>query len=331
MNLFRFAGVTMLSLCFSVSLLAQTQQKLAFEVATIKPSPLSNIVEQAQSGKLDLAMRMDGARVDLKFLSLANMVAMAYKVKLHQIEGPEWLNSQLFEIHAKLPEGSNKEQINEMMQSLLEERFKLSLHRETKEQPVYALIVGKDGHKLKKAVEEPAAEAMPDPKQESSGQSVSIKTPDGEMKFQQERGGVVMDAGAAGKMRMTMGENGAMRWEVSKMKMSEFSDLLTQFTDRQVVDMTGLTDAYQVELELPMADLLNMAKKMMPELAGIAGGGAVPGGAAPSTGLAGIGASDPSGGGLHNSVEKLGLKLDPRRMPTEKLIIDHIEKEPTEN
>ncbi|SPE39658.1 hypothetical protein SBA3_3340001 [Candidatus Sulfopaludibacter sp. SbA3] len=74
----------------------------------------------------------------------------AYSVKRSQISGgPSWLDSERFDIVAKVPEGATKEQVKVMLQNLLAERFKLTLHRETKEQPMYALVVGSKGPKLK--------------------------------------------------------------------------------------------------------------------------------------------------------------------------------------
>ena len=360
MKPFRFVCASLILLgAFHASLFAQqTPPKLAFEVATIKPSPpLSSIAAQAASGKIDLGMRMDASQFDMKFLSLANLIAMAYKLKPHQIAGPDWIKTQLWEIHAKLPPGSNKDQIPEMMQSLLAERFKLTFHRETREQPVYALTVAKTGLKMKEAAEEPAAPAAPAtpspeadtskpaaatpaadaaktaPPKEGGGKEVmTLNTPEGEVKVNMKQQGnkVTMDLGKAGKMEMVMDENPHMRWEMSKVAMNDFVDILTQFTDRQVVDMTELKGKYDIALELPMQELLNMAKKMMPEYAGVLGGGA-PGGAAPSSGLAGVGASDPSGGSIFQSVQQLGLKLDARKVPTDTIVVDSVEKEPTEN
>jgi uncharacterized protein (TIGR03435 family) len=335
MKLFRLVCAGFLILCFCSVLLAQAPAKLAFEVASVKPSPsLSTIAAQAQSGNLNINMRIDGSRLEVSFVSLTNMVVMAYKVKPHQISGPDWMPSQLFEIRAKLPEGSTKEQIPEMMQTLLAERFKLVFHRETREQPVYALMVGKNGPTLKESVEEaetPASASDPAKAaaaKEDSGNQGSVKPPDGNMNFKQEGRGMVMNSG---KMRMTMGEKGSMRMEFAKMKMSEFADLLSQFTDRQVVDMTDLKGSYEVTLDLPMQDLLNLARKMMPEIGAMAGGATAPAATAPGTGIAGIGASDPSGSSMIEAVKKLGLKLDPRKMPTEKIIIESIEKTPTED
>lgn len=342
MKPFRFVCTSFILLfAFHASLCAQhTPAKLAFEVATIKPSPpLSSIAAQAASGKIDLGMRMDAAQFDIKFMPLANLIAMAYKLKPNQIAGPDWMKSTLWEIHAKLPAGSNKEQINEMMQSLLAERFKLTFHRENRELSVYALTVAKAGLKIKEAVQEPAAPA-PDadaakaPQKEGGRKEATpLNTPEGEMtiKMKQESSGVSMDMGKAGKMQVIMtGENPSMRWEMAKVSMADFTDILSQFTDRQVIDMTELKGNYNVVLELPVQELVNMARKMMPEYAGVLGGGA-PGVAAPSSGLAGVAASDPSGGSIFQSVKQLGLNLDARKVPTDTIVVDSVEKEPTEN
>jgi uncharacterized protein (TIGR03435 family) len=341
MKIFRSLSIAAVFLgVFYVSLVAQTPPKLEFEVATIRKSPpVSSLAAQAASGKIDLGMRMDATQYDMRFMSLTNLIAAAYKVKPYQIAGPDWMKTQLWEIHAKLPEGSTKEQIPEMLQSLLAERFKLTFHREKREQPVYALTVSKSGLKMKEAVEEPAA-PTPEadaakttaPKESGGKEAMTLNTPEGEMKVNMKQQGntVTVDVGKAGKMQMIMDQNPHMRWEMPKETMTEFVEILTQFSDRPVVDMTELKGAYQVVLELPMQELLNMAKKIMPEYAGALGGGA-PGGAAPSSGLAGIGASDPSGGSIFQAVQQLGLKLDARKVDTDTIVVDDVLKEPTEN
>ena len=311
---------------FQASLFAQeTPAKLEFEVAAIKLSPpLSSIAAQAASGKIDLGIRIDASQFHMKFMSLTNLMAMAYKVKAYQIEGPDWMKTTLWEIHAKLPEGSNKDQINEMVQSLLAERFKLTFHRETRDQSVYALTVAKSGLKIKEVVDDPAAPADP----------TSPNTPEGEINIamKPESNGVSMDMGKIGKMQMIMtGDSPSMRWELPKVTIADFAEILTQFTDRQVVDMTELKGNYTVMLELPLQEVLNMAKRMMPEIAGNLGGNAAPGSAAPSSGLDSMGASDPTGGSIFQSVKQLGLSLDARKVPTETFVIDSVDKEPTEN
>jgi uncharacterized protein (TIGR03435 family) len=122
-----------------------------------------------------------------------------------------------------------------------------------------------------------------------------------------------------------------MRMEMSKIKMTEFAELLSQLVDRQVVDMTELKGSYQVAMDIPMEELVNLARRIMPNMALGAGGAGALGGAAPANGLSGIAASDPSGGAIFQAVQQLGLKLDSRKVPVDTLIIDHIEKDPTEN
>src|SRR5207245_11222603 len=65
-----------------------------------------------------------------------------------KFNGPDWLGSERYDIVAKLPPNSSRDQIPLMLQTLLAERFKLTLHREKKVMPVYALVAGKNGSKL---------------------------------------------------------------------------------------------------------------------------------------------------------------------------------------
>ena len=340
MRLFRIA--TFIVFCIPCALLqAQTPATPAFEVASIKAAPpLQSLAAQIQSGKLRVGMTVDGARVDIGFMALTGLIATAYRVKPLQVVGPDWLRSQLFEIHATIPEGATKDQVPEMLQALLSDRFKLSAHRENKEQPAYALVVSKGGSKLKEAVE---AESAPAPAAEDSAKTspgpkdprkdgVSISTPEGQVNIKPEARGMVVSGTRMGAMHMSMGENGMMRMELSKVTMADFADLLAQFVDRPVVNMTDLKGSYQAALEFPMQELLNMARTLMPDLALGAHPLGAPGGAASgAAGLGGIAASDPTGGAIFQAVQQLGLKLESRKVPVETLVIDHIEKTPTEN
>ena len=77
----------------------------------------------------------------------------AYDVKRYQIVGPSWMDTERYDIVAIPPEGAAQEQIPAMLQNLLVERFQMTVRRETREQPVYALTVGKNGPNLKKTDE----------------------------------------------------------------------------------------------------------------------------------------------------------------------------------
>ena len=78
-------------------------------------------------------------------LTLKNLLTVAYGVKNYQISGPGWLDTERYDIMAKMPPDTTKEQFALMLQSLIAERFKLTLHRETKDLPLYELAVAKGG------------------------------------------------------------------------------------------------------------------------------------------------------------------------------------------
>jgi uncharacterized protein (TIGR03435 family) len=316
----------------------------AFEVASIRPAPpITELASQIQSGKAHVGMSIDGARADFGFVSLADLIAQAYRIKPYQLTGPDWMKQQRFDVTAKIPDGASKDQVPEMLQALLADRFKLAVRRETKELPVYALVMGKNGLKMKESPPEEAAAAgsdaptavapaPPPPPARGGPGAFAIGTADGPVTVRQEGRGMLVTGGAEGTMRVSAGENGNMRMEMSRMSMARLADLLTPFVDRPVVDMTELKGGYQVALELPMQELVNMARAMAPELAGP--GGPIGRGPNPGAGGAGTGAPlapDPSGTSMFQAVQQLGLRLEPRKAPVETIIVDRLEKTPTEN
>ncbi len=120
----------------------------AFEVASVKVSaPLPNGVMAFRIGALPAST--DPGRVDYKGVTLKNLIARAYDVRDYQVEGPEWLDGERYDVIATIPQGSDKSQVGLMVQRLLAERFKLTLHHESKPMAVYTLSVAKGGPKLK--------------------------------------------------------------------------------------------------------------------------------------------------------------------------------------
>jgi uncharacterized protein (TIGR03435 family) len=106
------------------------------------------------------------------------------------------------------------------------------------------------------------------------------------------------------------------------MSMSTLVETISRFLDRPVVDMTELTGNYHMAIDLSMDDLKNAAKAM-----GVGGamGGAGEGGKPSAE------ASDPGGSSIFVSIQQMGLKLEPRKAPLTMIVIDHLEKSPTEN
>jgi uncharacterized protein (TIGR03435 family) len=119
---------------------------LAFEVASIKPAPPLT-PDRFRSGQVHVGVKIDKAQADFGGMPLRDLIARAYGVRVFQISGPDELTLR-WDILAKMPEGSTEDQAPQMLQTLLAERFGLKLHRDSKEFPVYALVVGKNGPKL---------------------------------------------------------------------------------------------------------------------------------------------------------------------------------------
>ncbi len=183
------------SLLAAILLLSQTlpAQKPSFEVASIRASaPLPTLIAQIRSGQVRPGMTVSGSRFDCQ-MSLDSLIASAYQIKPGQIAGPDWLSSQRFEIHATIPDGTPKDQVPEMIQTLLEERFKLKAHNENKEQPVYALVVSKEGSKLMNADDVSDAGATP-----LGGGPMSIKREGDSFIIFDPRTGMVVRGGNGG-------------------------------------------------------------------------------------------------------------------------------------
>jgi uncharacterized protein (TIGR03435 family) len=208
-------------------------------------------------------------------VDLALLIGIAYRLPEDQIPGPGWLADERFAIAAKLPEGASKNQVPEMLLTMLAERFKMAVHHEQRVRPVYTLVVGKGPLKLK-----PSAGGDPSQQGCSGG-----------------RGGhhvcqnVTMEAFAA---HLTRVGNAELFGNVE--------------LGRPVVDKTGIQGAFDFAMDYGRV--------------GSAGGRR--GDAAPADGVV----MEVS---IAEAVKALGLNLEPARQPFDILVIDRIERVPTEN
>jgi uncharacterized protein (TIGR03435 family) len=110
----------------------QAQAPHSFEVASIKPAAPCCTPGQWRESKAA------GDRVDFRYVTLRCCIAFAYRIKEYQVSGPPWLGEVRYDLVAKGPEGTRREQLPDLMQALLKERFKLEVHPEKKEFNVYA-------------------------------------------------------------------------------------------------------------------------------------------------------------------------------------------------
>ena len=280
----------------------------AFEVASIRPSPPTS-----PTARTPPYANVDKAGVRLR-LPLQGVLCMAYNVRADQIVAPAWLTNTRFDIEAKLPDGATEEQIPPMLQGLLADRFKLTVHRESREQSVYALVVGKDGLKMQPKAAEPAGDAAadaPPPRTRngcnpranesanSDGKATTITNTNGDMKmsihFDGAKGEVLIEASRT----KTLAE-----WLTTELTI--VGGLGLGSGPSIVIDKTNLTGEYPIRLT-QSAD---------------GDSGAIAPGQSPAP------LGDPW---FFAALEKLGLKLERQKAPVETIVIDRIEKTPTEN
>jgi len=281
---------------------AAMAQSPAFEVAVIKPASPEQFQSAVRSGQRPRAgWTIDNNRVNISFQSLSDILMRAYEVAAFQLVGPDYLKTERFDIQAKLPAGGTEAQVPQMLRALLAERFGLVAHQEKKESPIYALVVSKGG--LKRMKPATAEEIAPEPMEGDRTQS----TPFGKMTIREVPGkGMVGFMPGLGVLKVTAGPNGE-HIELSNVTMVRLAQLLTSDGDRAVVDKTGLKGAYEASFDISMDALMEQ----------------------PQSGPGG--APAPPLNPMFAAMEQLGLKLEPQKDLVDMVVIDHIEKTPTDN
>lgn len=110
-----------------------------FEVAVVKPG-----------GVGQPSMRVSPAQLSMQNATLRQLVKYAYGVQDYQLAGPAWIDSTTYSVFAKPPASTPMKQLGPMLQALLAERLRLTVHREPRLMPGFALTVGEKGPKLRK-------------------------------------------------------------------------------------------------------------------------------------------------------------------------------------
>jgi uncharacterized protein (TIGR03435 family) len=128
---------------------ASAQPQPSFEAATVRPA-----APATAGGRAGLS----GDRLSYRNTTLLNALSRAFDLKFRgQVIGPDWVFTERYDITAKAPDNTPKEQISRMLLALLIERFKLTLHHETRELPMYSLVRGKGQLRLKDTAEPDSA------------------------------------------------------------------------------------------------------------------------------------------------------------------------------
>jgi uncharacterized protein (TIGR03435 family) len=269
------------------------QTRLEFEVASIRPS-------NPQGAQIDIGMHVDGAQVRFTLFNLISYVGYAYEIPPYQVEGPDWIGSAFYDIAAKMPEGSSPTQVRAMLRTLLADRFGLKIHRETREVPVYALEVAKGGLKMKELPPDPAL----DPEhQGEENMSINIQGTGGIYNLGNGAYFSVDDKGFDGK----------------KLSMRYLSRAVRPFLDRPVLDMTNLKGAYDFVLQVTPEDRIAMMIRSAIN-AGVT---------LPPQALKAL--DNASGDSFIAALDKIGLVLTPRKGPVEVVVVDSVQKTPSDN
>jgi uncharacterized protein (TIGR03435 family) len=250
-------------------------------------------------------MRMDWTpgRLDYSNVSLTVLIARAFRVKPIQISGPAWFDTERFDIVAKIPGGTPKDQVPEMLQTLLVERFHMEVRRESRDQPVFALLVDKNGPKLTKS-------------EEDSSAPLAVS-------------GLEARRGNRDRPMVTAG-NG--RLEAHRVTLGALANLLSASLRRPVLDQTGIVGTYDVKLEAAPEDVGGAARSARMTVPGNTG---IDGVNSPATALAGFepvpGSDELPSGWILASIRRLGLRLEARRASIEHIVIEKAQKTPSEN
>jgi uncharacterized protein (TIGR03435 family) len=201
----------------AVALFCRAQQSSIpeFEVVSVKASLAAPGVGFLQQ------MGGDPAIENYTNVDLRKLILRAYGIKDYRLTGPDWMGETLFDIRAKIPEGISRDQVPAMMRKLLADRFHLVLHRESKELPVYDLVVTKGGIKTSPP----------------GGQFVPKYNRDGSFT-------VLAGLNSAGTINLTG----------TPTTIALLVDLLSASGERPVIDKTGLTGEYQFKMRWQESD-----------------------------------------------------------------------------
>ncbi len=284
-------------------------ERLTFETASVKPN---------RTGEGRVMMRtLPGGAYEAINVTARSIVMQAMAVADFQLIGaPDWLDSERYDILAKSPAGATPAEFASRYRSLAEDRFNLKTHRETREMPVYSLVLARSDGRL-------GPQLVP---------SKSDCSPEGmaAMRAQMNGGGPSAAGAARGAMPMMMPEmpplgqarpcsnmRSGVRIIAGGATLAEITRMLQQNTGRIVLDRTGLTGRYDFDLTFAMD----------PGLGGRGPGGGLPPGPGPESPRP----IDPDLPTLFSAVqEQLGLRLESTRGPVEVVVIDSVERA-TEN
>jgi uncharacterized protein (TIGR03435 family) len=277
------------------AVLAQSTTAPSFDVASIKQIEYTDQVRnEVLAGTRRPRTTVTDTAVSITYTSLLEIVRQAFRIlEPWRLSAPEWLNELRFDIQATIPAGARRDQVPEMLQSLLSQRFGLVSHRESRVISGHALVRGKDTKLREMTAGE--LEDLARERDSAKFEAQTIRTETTALTFKPTPDGLI-------------------QVDIKGMSMSELARELASAVGDPVVDRTALPGRYQFTLEVPMMGLAQLT-----------GRGVGAGGGGPATG-----ASEPQGmSSMVEAIQRLGLRLESDRLPVEVIVIDKMSRTPT--
>jgi uncharacterized protein (TIGR03435 family) len=287
------AAPIVIGLLAGVTVRAQTVlPTLTFEVASVKLAPPPDGRTPARRWSGVPGPNNDDPGRFSARVNLLNLVLTAYDIPIYRLIDPDDRLMPRIDVEAKMPVDTTREQFNVMLQNLLADRLGLKVHWVSKEMDMYALVVAKGGPKLKLA-----APDSPQASDDASKNGNPGRVGDDGFPIPPPGNGPWMGAAPGGKAGLR-GHN------QTAAEMASFIGIRT--LNGPLTDATGLTGKYDYTIFWSTAA---------------------------TTAALGINpATEPDGPSIFDAVgEQLGLKIEKRKSPVQMLVVDHVEKKPTEN
>lgn len=214
-------------------LLGQSQSSEHFEVASVKAAHPTGSPARRTSGGPGTA---SPGQITYHEESLKDLLFIAYRVQFYQLAPPAWMEGEYFDIVAKLPSGASQDDVRRMLQNLLAERFRLTLHHETREASGYALAVGRAGPQLRESAPAPA---------EPEGEVVHLSS---RRTAVDREGFLILPPSQKPNIVALPAKGGVSRVTAARATMALFCGFLSRQLQRPVVDETRLAGAYDFHL-----------------------------------------------------------------------------------
>lgn len=211
-------GFSVAFITFGLTAVAQTDGRLQFEVASIKPA--------APDARGMYTLPGPGGGISFTNMTLKELIAWAWRIQPFQISGPSWIDSIHYDVIAKPESKPQRSEIAEMVKALLKDRFQLTSHIETKELSVYALVLASRDGKLGPGLTEAKAGSctQPDP---------------------------AAPPGPAAPQSLSCGQflMNSTRFAAVSIPISRMTPMLSRTLGRTVLDKTGLSGNFDVTVE----------------------------------------------------------------------------------